>query len=68
LVLVVERGARADQRRVEGVVAGGGKPGSIDRVRRSLDVDHPYGVEPAERGKHDNNHEEDYRGGRSGEV
>jgi hypothetical protein len=37
-------------------------------VRRSLDVDHHAYVEPAERGRHDNNNEEDYRVGGSGEV
>jgi hypothetical protein len=47
---VVERRVRTDQRWVEGVGAGGGKPGSGARVRRSLDVDqHVVDVEPAER-------------------
>jgi hypothetical protein len=31
-------------------------------------VDQHADVEPAERGQHDNNSEEDYRDGRSGEV
>jgi hypothetical protein len=38
------------------------------RVWCSLDVDQYVDVEPAERGQHDNNNEEDYRDGKSGEV
>jgi protein tyrosine/serine phosphatase len=51
-----------------GVGVGGGKPGSSAKVWRSLYVDEHAGVEPAERGQHDINTEEDYRDGRSGEV
>jgi hypothetical protein len=59
---------RTDQRWVEGVGASNGKLGSGARVWRSLDVvQHAY-AEPAERGKHDNNNEEDFRVGSSGEV
>jgi hypothetical protein len=58
---VVERGLRTDQHWVEGVGAGGGKPGSSARARCSLDIDKPVDVEPAERGQHDNNNEEDCR-------
>jgi hypothetical protein len=65
---VVERGVRTDQRWVEGVEAGGGKPGSNGRARRSLDVDMPSNVEPAKRRNHDNNIYEDCRDGKSGEV
>jgi hypothetical protein len=57
-----------DQRWVEGVGAGGGKPGSNARVWGSLDVDQPTYVDPAERGQQDNDNEEDYRDGRSGEA
>jgi hypothetical protein len=37
-------------------------------VRRLVDVDQLRHIEPAERGEHDNNTEEDCRVGRSGEV
>jgi hypothetical protein len=65
---VVKRRVHTDQRWVQGVRVGGGKPGSSARVQRSLDVDQPSYVEPAEKGQHDNNTEEDCRVGRSGEV
>jgi hypothetical protein len=65
---VVERRERTDQRRVEGVGAGGGKPGSNARVWRSLDVDRHADVGPAERGQHDNKSEEDSHPERSDEV
>jgi hypothetical protein len=65
---VVERRVRTDRRWVEGVGDGGVMSGSNARVRRSLVVDHHVDVEPAERGQHDNNSEEDCRIGRSGEV
>jgi hypothetical protein len=55
---VAERGVRTGQRWVW----------RIARVWRSLDVDQRADVEPAERGQHDNNDEENYRVGRSGEV
>jgi hypothetical protein len=38
------------------------------RIWRSLEVDQHADVEPAERGHHDTNNEEDCRDGRSGEV
>jgi hypothetical protein len=56
------------QRWDAGVGPGGGKPGSINRVWRSLDVDQLAHVEPARRGQHDTNNEKDYRDGRSGEF
>jgi hypothetical protein len=59
---------RTDWRWDAGVGAGGGKPGSNARVWRSLDVDRLVDVEPAERGQHDTNNEEDCRDWRSGEV
>jgi hypothetical protein len=46
----VKRGERTNQRLVEGVGAGGGKPGSNARVWRSFDIDQHGDVEPAERG------------------
>jgi hypothetical protein len=64
----VERVVRTDQRWVECVGAGGGKSGSNARVRRSLDVDQHVDVDPAERGQHDSNSEEDCRVWRSGEI
>jgi hypothetical protein len=51
-----------------GVGAGDGKPVSIARVWRSLDVDQHADVEPAIRGQRDNNNEHDCRDGRSGKV
>jgi hypothetical protein len=41
---------------------------TLASVWRSLNVDQPADVEPAERGHHDNNSEEDCRDGRTGEV
>jgi hypothetical protein len=64
----VARRIRTDQRWDAGVGHGGEKPGSNARVWRSLNVDQPADVEPAERGQHDNNIEEDYRDGKRGEV
>jgi hypothetical protein len=61
------RRARTYQRWDAGVGAGGGKPGSIVRVCRSLDVDHHANVEPTVRGQH-NNINEDCSDGTSGEV
>jgi hypothetical protein len=65
---VVARKVRTDQRWDAGVGAGGGKPGSNARVWRSLDVDQHVHVEPADRGQHGTNTEEDGRDGRCGEV
>jgi hypothetical protein len=62
------RRVRTDQRWDADVGDGGGKSGSCARVCYSLHVDHPTDVEPAERGQHDTNREEDRRDGRSGEV
>jgi hypothetical protein len=59
---VVSRRVRTDQRWDAGVGASSGKPRSIARVWRSLDV------ETTERGQHDTGSEEDCRDGRSGEV
>jgi hypothetical protein len=65
---VAARRIRTDPRWDVGVGAGGRKPGSKCRLWRSLDVDNYAEVEPAERWKHENNSEEDYRDGRSGNV
>jgi hypothetical protein len=51
----VARRVRTDRRWDVGVGAGGGKPGSNAMVWRSLVVDQPVDVEPAERGQHNNN-------------
>jgi hypothetical protein len=65
---VVERTVRQDRRWDVDVRDGGGKPGNDARVVwRSLDVDQHIDVEPAEKGQHDNNNEEDCGDG-SGEV
>jgi hypothetical protein len=64
---VVRRRVRADQRWDAGVGVGGGEPGNNARVWRSLDVDKHAYVEPADRGQHDTNGEEDCRDGKSNE-
>jgi hypothetical protein len=60
-------GVRTDQRWDAGVGAGGVKPGSTARVWRSLDVDEPADVQPAEREHHDIISEENCRDERRGE-
>jgi hypothetical protein len=65
---VVARRVRTDHQWDSGIGVGGGKPGSNAKVRRSLDVDQPVDVDPAEREQHNTNSEEDCRDGRSGEV
>jgi hypothetical protein len=63
---VVQRSVRTDRRWDVGVGVGCGKPGSIVRVWRSLDIDHHVDFEPAKRGHHGTNNEQDCRDGRSG--
>jgi hypothetical protein len=62
------RRVRTAQGRVEGLGAGGGKPGSNAREGRPVHVDRHVDIEPAERGKHDTSNHEDRRDGRSGDV
>jgi hypothetical protein len=47
---ILARGVRTDQRRVEGIGASGGQPGSIAREGRSLHVDRPTDIEMSQRG------------------
>jgi hypothetical protein len=66
---VEARRVRTDQRWDTGVGARGEKQSRIARVWplwRSFDVNKLDNAEPAERGQHDTNSEEDYRDGRSG--
>jgi hypothetical protein len=65
---VVARRVRTGQRWGAGVGVGGGKPGSIARVWRTIDVDQSHDVEPVDRGQHDTTNEEDRHDGRSNEV